>query len=159
VYPRPPHFSPPHAGTLPTELRVAHNEYEWLVGTQTMHTLERIDAIARECCRRLPLPSMLGKYGAAGAKTSINHPEKFTLVGAGASESTTNAATAIRATLTLMGDNVVQADVAIRCLCVCACTRTAVQVHQGARAHVSCRCSTACTMEATTNPRRCELHS
>jgi hypothetical protein len=84
-----------------------------------MHTLERIDAIARECCRRLPLPSMLGKYGAAGAKTSINHPEKFTLVGAGASESTTNAATAIRATLTLMGDNVVQADVAIRCLCVC----------------------------------------
>jgi hypothetical protein len=79
-------------------------EYSWLLSHQSDFVLEKVERLLNDCCRRLPMATKLSDD--LRLPTYLQQPEKLMLV--------SRANDAVRCTMTLLGENVVQTDIAIR---------------------------------------------
>jgi len=76
-------------------------EYEWLLRQEGVKVFQRLQSLLQACCLKLPLPTK----GSSGLQSSCQ-PEKFRL--------TSPNGDYVKCVLTLLGDNIVHSEVAIR---------------------------------------------
>jgi len=84
-----------------TSVEVAAKEYEWLLRQEAVKVFKRLHSLLQACTLKLPLPTK----GTSGPQSSCQ-VEKFMLSSANGDH--------VKCGLTLLGDNIVHAEVAIR---------------------------------------------
>uniref|UniRef100_A0A914VPL1 Uncharacterized protein n=1 Tax=Plectus sambesii TaxID=2011161 RepID=A0A914VPL1_9BILA len=82
------------------------DEYVWLQRDQGESALKQIESLMRECCRKLPISSKLRPGLSFPSSAVAQQPEKFVLASRNSDS--------VRCTVTMLGENVVNTDVAIR---------------------------------------------
>lgn len=91
---------------LGEEVERMKEEYVWLQGEQGEPVLKQIESLLRECCRKLPIASKLRTGLSFPTSAVAQQPEKFVLASRNSDS--------VRCTVTMLGENVISTDVAIR---------------------------------------------